>query len=115
MQWMLESETKAPVSLNADFAMTYTGRNLPALGLMSGDLVCIRSTRWISGKNIAVVRDQEENILCRLTCLQNEVILSPLDATCPQRIYTAEKFPRIVGVVTGWVHRLACMEASSNE
>lgn len=117
MQRMPESETKvkASVYLNADFAMEYTGRNLLALGLMSGDLVCIKAANWVSSKNIAVVRDQEENLLCRLTWLQDEVVLSPLDAGYPSRIYKGENLPCIVGVVTGWIHSAPFMEDAANE
>lgn len=117
MQRMPESETKvkATVYLNADFAMEYTGRNLLALGLMSGDLVCIKAANWVSSKNIAVVRDQEENLLCRLTWLRDEVVLAPLDAAFAPRIYAVENLPCIVGVVTGWIHSVPFMEEAANE
>lgn len=115
MQRMPETEIEAQVSLNADFTMEYTGRNLLALGLMSGDLVCIKAANWVSSENIAVVRDQEENLLCRLTWMQDEFVLSPLDAGYPSRIYKGENLPCIVGVVTGWIHNVPFMEEAANE
>ena len=102
----LRMEVELPGFLVADFAMEYTGRNLPALGRMSGDIVCIRATSRVAGSNLVVIREQEENLLCRLFEIEGGLALIPQDPCCPSHIYTGQNKPHIVGAVTGWIHKV---------
>lgn len=97
---------EVPGFLVADFAMEYTGRNLPSLGLMSGDIVCIRATSRVADRNLVVIREQEDNLLCRLFEIKGGLAFVPQDPACPAHIYMGQDKPQIVGAVTGWVHKV---------
>ena len=96
-----------PTFLNSDCAMIYTGKSLPFVGLMSGDIVCIRYGSSVPEGAIAVARKGEENILGPLW--ENKVyrfILMPFDERCSFLSFsdTGKESPKIIGEVTGWVH-----------
>ncbi|MBM6717919.1 hypothetical protein H6B15_14770 [Gemmiger formicilis] len=109
-------EMELPHFLGADFAMTYTGRTLPSLGLMFGDVVCIQATSDVTYKSLVVIREQEENLLCKLFDVEGGISLVPADPYCPPRFYLGEKRPVIIGQVTGWIHREpTALKGGSNE
>lgn len=99
--------------LGADFAKTYTGRSLPSCGLMAGDLVCLRAASLVQDGCLVAVQDGEDTLLGRLLHIEKGVALVPLDAACQSRIFAEGKGapPRIVGEVTGWVHRILPAES----
>lgn len=66
MKFEKDAKDSASRLLEADFCFEYIGRNLLQIGLMSGDLIYIRSCTFVPDNRFAIVRDQEENILCRV-------------------------------------------------
>lgn len=105
-----------PRFLGADFAMKYTGRTLPSLGLMFGDVVCIKATSDVTYKSLVVIREQEENLICQLFDVEGGISLVPADPYCSPRFYLGEKRPVIIGHVTGWIHRApTALKGGSNE
>ena len=101
-----------------DFAMTYEGKSLPSIGLMTGDVILLRSVSGVSDVgSCVVVRDGEHDVLGRLWERDPVMVFAPADIAIESRVYSGlgNDLPCIIGEVTGWIHSLPCNKQGVTE
>ena len=105
---------EVPQFLSADFVVQYSGRNVPSVGLMCGDVLCLCAVKQAQAGRLVIARDGDQSILGILRHIASGIIaIQPLDSAYPSRIFVEGKDdpPRIVGEVTGWIHSVMHKEA----
>lgn len=105
---------EVPSFLGADAAYYYIGKDVTAIGLMCGDLLCIRAVENAHDGRLVIAQHGDEKTLGIFRHLSSGVVaIQPLDSACPARIFAEGKDdpPHVVGEVTGWVHSILPAES----